>query len=482
MRPLSCSHMRETGDASPFVPPFGVSTSASRGPEPRERKALRRAATVAAAVILVGAGLSFLLHFRSSTAPSLTAPATSGLQYLGFYTGGSTPALAGAPGSQQVQTRVDIEKRVDEIASAIGQKGDHVHTQLGFWVGPIGWDLTDDQLRTLIDDAFAVAEEKDVAVGFHIEDSMFWNNREDLWSDTDNVEWSDWQGTVVPHRIIGWVGDGKPILAPPMCYNSPAIEAEAKRLAQDVIGAQIKQNADHLASEGKSYLFMGVIAGWETRMQDDSHAPRVLYGYCALRNLGYGASNPPADTDLALQGVVKDWLTLWTKGLNDAGLPKEKIFTHISYTPYTDEVAAQLKLQYPDPVPLRDLYRDSDPDVTAFTGYSNPGFSIYGASSLPGLYALLASHGNPPWGISEGTALTLEDAFSGGAGRLSAMEEYLAGVFNHGGVYVDLFGWNTGSGDAFAKATAGASAIAAYRTFLSGGALSKGSPGAHGKR
>jgi hypothetical protein len=43
-----------------------------------------------------------------------------------------------------------------------------------------------------------------------------------------------------------------------------------------------------------------------------------------------------------------------------------------------------------------------------------------------------------------------------------------------GVVFVNLFGWNTRSGDAFAKATTGASAIQAYRKFLSGGTLAEG--------
>jgi hypothetical protein len=96
----------------------------------------------------------------------------------------------------------------------------------------LAFDLTDEQLRKVIRDAFAVAEEKDIAVGFHIDDSMFWNRRRDLWSNPQNIEWSDWDSTTVSHRIIFWAGSGTPILAPPMCYTSPIIEAEATRLAQ----------------------------------------------------------------------------------------------------------------------------------------------------------------------------------------------------------------------------------------------------------
>lgn len=130
----------------------------------------------AVAIVLVGATR------RRAVTPSLP-PA---VQYLGFYAGGSTPEINAAPATPQ--TKAQIEASWAPIINAIGEKGDGMHQQLGFWIGPLGWDLTDPQEKQLIDDAFAVAEEKNVAVGFHIDDSMFWNRRTDLWGDKNNVE------------------------------------------------------------------------------------------------------------------------------------------------------------------------------------------------------------------------------------------------------------------------------------------------------
>jgi hypothetical protein len=393
------------------------------------------------------------------------------IAYLGFHTGVSTPVLAGVNHSQEIHARADIEKQVDNIASAIGYTGDHVRRQLGFWVGPVGWDLTDQQIRQLIDDAFVVAIQKDVAVGFHIEDSMFWNSRQDLWSDKNNVEWSDWQATVVAHRIIGWVADGKPILAPPMCYNSAAIKREAMHIAKDVIGAEINRHLEHLNSIGKGHLFMGVIAGWETRMQDDSD-PAVYYGYCALHNLGYSAFNVPKDTDQLLQGIIADWVTLWAKSLSNAGIPRDKIYTHIaSPAKVPSNLLGHFNI-------LRNLFKDSDPNVTAFNKYSYPGFSVYGANSFSVVHRIISEHGSPRWGVSEGSSISLADAFNGHAsGRIDSMESYLAKVFNHGGAYVNLFGWIAGNRDVFASAAGGSSALAAYRKFLTGQTLSEASVG-----
>ena len=296
---------------------------------------------------------------------------------------------------------------------------------------------------------------------------MFWYNRKDLWSDRNNIEWSDWN-TVVPHRIIGWVLNGRPVLAPPMCYNSPAIKTEATRLARDVIGAEIKRNVDHLNLIRKSYLFAGVIAGWESRLQDDSINPHVDYGYCALHNLGYSASNPPADIDKALEGVVRDWVTRWAAGLEEAGIARNRIYTH-NGTASTEAPPGM-------PNPLRNFYKDAHPQVTAFNDHSYPGFSVFAgtAQGFSPLYKLLAANNNPPWGISEGTAVDLSDVFNGGlralvggaASRIT-MEQYLAAAFNRGAIYVNLFAWDKG-GDAFSRTTTATSSLLAYKKFLKG--------------
>jgi len=410
-----------------------------------------------------------------STSPTLTPSApvtstpasvlanTSSVQYLGFNSAGVGPALvAGASGTPQ--SKAQLEAEWGAIISAIGQKGDGVHAQLGFWVGPLGWDITDAQQKQLIDDAFAVAEEKNVAVGFHIDDSMFWNSRSDLWNNSQNVEWSDWNGTAVPHRIIGWVDNSAPVLAPPMCYNSPAIVKEATRIAISVIGAEIKKNVDYLHSIGKDYLFMGVIAGWETRLQDDS-APPVFDGYCALHNLGYSAANPPADADKTLNGVVANWITLWTKNLSRAGIPIAKIFTHVGTLGCTIPPNLPPGVTLPASFDIQRMScKDADPDQVAFNAYSNPGFTM-GPDGAAQASALLSAHGNLPWGVSEGEAVPT-----------TSMEQYLAGVFNHGGVYMNIFDW-PGPGtprtayDSLAQFVTGASSVAAYQKFLAGQTL-----------
>ena len=300
---------------------------------------------------------------------------------------------------------------------------------------------------------------------------MFWNRRRDLWANKNNIEWIDWQGTTVPHRIIEWVGGGAPVLAPPMCYNSPAIRAEAERLARDVIGRAIKRGIEHLRRVGKSYLYAGVIAGWETRMQDQigQHGEHYYAVYCALHNLGYRAKNPPSNMEGALQEVVRDWIVLWARSLEQAGVPRSSIYTHIAFP------------GYPSPVPaftnqIGDRFKDSVPVDTAFNGYSRPGFSVYGGRKFHELYRVLARHPAKPWAVSEGTNVTLSQNFFGrprAAG--SDMEDYLGRAFNHGAVLVNLYGAFGAQRDSvFARASESPEAIGAYRKFLSGVKLAEG--------
>lgn len=427
------------------------------------------AAIVGAIVILVALGVVAFWFVQTQFLPESpsqppSAEQSSSIQYLLFQVASLAPSPVGTP---SMYDGAQVQKQVDDILAKLGgERGDHVKTQLGYVEGPLSFDATDEEIRKLIRGAFAMAEEKDIAVGFHIDDSMFWAARKDLWSVRDNVEWTDWEGTVVPHRIIGWVANGAhDFLAPPMCYNSPAIIAEVKRRITDVIAPEIVQGVDRLESLNKTHLFAGVIAGWETHIQDEGGIHYGTYGYCALHNLGYSASNPPKDFDTALAGVVNDWIVLWTKGLYDAGIPREKIYTHIAYG--GEQTYGQNTSQ-------RD-FNKQNPHSTAFNDYSYPGFSVYGTGFYPGLYKLLDAHGGGPWGIAEGTAVGLQNAISGGTTGPSEMEQYLAGAFNHGAIYVNIFGWSD-NGSEFENATVGPGAIAAYRKFLEEGVLVEAPP------
>jgi hypothetical protein len=168
---------------------------------------------------------------------------------------------------------------------------------------------------------------------------------------------------------------------------------------------------------------------------------------------------------------VSNWIILWAKSLAAGGVPKTAIFTHIAAP-----TGAPPLFISADKV-LRFAYKDSSANVTAFNPYSYPGFSVHGTGSFTALYRILAAHASTPWAISEGSNVNLGNSFSGGPSASGfTMEQYLGRAFNHGAVFVNLFGWNrVATDDPFAKAATGTEAIAAYKKFLSGEKLEEGS-------
>ena len=178
----------------------------------------------------------------------------------------------------------------------------------------------------------SLALETDVAVGFHIDDSMFWARRKDLWSDPKNVEALDWDGTPCTGRRLDWqTGPGaKPDAAPPqMCFNSKVIQREVQQRSA-LLGKAIQAGVNRLQQRNRPELFAGVIAGWETMIGQDFKTGKYL-GYRALLNRGFSREHPPQDMDLEREKVVQEFIELWTKGLADAGVSPQKIYSHTAF-------------------------------------------------------------------------------------------------------------------------------------------------------
>src|SRR5688500_10575754 len=174
-------------------------------------------------------------------------------------------------------------------------------------------------MEIVVEQAFAVARARGIAVHFSVETHYFWDTRSDLWNafdpdapgydpdNAENVEWSDWDGTLyVPHRYIDW---GVPRrLAPHMCYSAPRVRAEGDRLAR-LLGGAIAAQLATMSPEERRDAFSGVTVGSEPSLDDYTEvdtfappladfmdadgAPRVRLGYCALPHAGYSAASPP---------------------------------------------------------------------------------------------------------------------------------------------------------------------------------------------
>src|SRR5260221_337289 len=200
---------------------------------------------------------------------------------------GKNPQPARFPDKATLRDYIeDIKRRIDAV-------GDQ-HTRLAVMLGHLAFDHGDAETTKFIELGFELALETDVAVGFHIDDSMFWAKRKDLWSDPKNVEALDWDGTPCTGRRLDWqTGPGaKPDAAPPqMCFNSPVIEREVKKRSA-LLGKAIQAGVNQLQQIKRPELFAGVIGGSETMIWQDFKTGKYL-GYRALLNSGFSRERPP---------------------------------------------------------------------------------------------------------------------------------------------------------------------------------------------
>ena len=393
-----------------------------------------------------------------------TSNSTSATQYLSFQVQTGLPGYASQfppePGHFSL-TKAQMQEFVQSLIKAIGATGNPQH-KLTFAIGPLCFDMPDDETRQFIRAAFAVALENDVAVALHLDDSMGWGQRKDLISNPDNIETADWQQIPNTGRRMDW-GRTPIKFAPQMCFNSPAIKAAVKDRAA-LIGAEVKQATDALKAAGKAHLFAGLIAGWETMIGRDFDTDRPL-GYRALSHRGFSESNPPKDADLERVKVVHEFITLWTDSLHAAGIDRDKIFCHIAFTPQG--------LDHKEKAHTTSHF--SPPEV-AFSSSYRPGFSTYPeGNTFKEIQAALAAHDSPGWISAEGTNISPTGMPSG-----LTMETYLGRMFNHGAVMVNVFAWGIG-GEAmrshfFRRAAEDPEPLAAYAKFLRGEPLVETAP------
>ena len=391
-------------------------------------------------------------------------------RYLAFqiFTYGPNPKIAsmgeGKNPLARFPDKATLRDYIEDIKRRIATVGGR-QNRLAVMLGPISFDHGDAETTRFIELGFELALETDVAVGFHIDDSMFWAKRKDLWSDPNNVEALDWDGTPCTGRRLDWqTGPGsKPNAAPPqMCFNSKAILREVRQRST-LLGKAIHAGMNRLQQLKRRELFAGVIAGWETMIGQDFKTGKYL-GYRALLNQGFSREHPPQDMDLEREKVVQAFIEHWTAGLAEAGVPPQKIYSHTAFFPRR---AFQLGAGHETTYSQHNHFA---PPPVSFGNNHRPGFSTYPQPGLfDDIYEEIARHKQAGWASSEGTNLQLG---SGPGQSGMTMETYLAKMFNHGAALVNIFSWGIG-GEAnrnmsFRVVTEGEEALLAYRKFLKG--------------
>jgi hypothetical protein len=244
--------------------------------------------------------------------------------------------------------------------------------RLGFVLGPIAFDNTEEEVRELIATGFDIAQVTGVAVGFHIDDSMFWGRLKEL-NTPENLEWVDWKGTSNTGRRLDW--SSKPLkIMPQLCLNSKDVRSAVSKRAA-LIGGEIAKGVKKLPAARGCDLFLGVIAGWETQIGRDFDTGKYL-GYRALTNAGYSAAGASADLDVARTKIIEEFAGFWAHRLIGAGVPKGKVYSHIAYM---SETMYKLS-RHVNPDAMTAPYLqviNFTPPAAAFCDSAVPGLSTY---------------------------------------------------------------------------------------------------------
>ncbi len=399
----------------------------------------------------------------------------------------------------------EIKQFVHDIINRIGTTGSAAH-KLGFAVGPLALSQSDEEVRELIRESFEIARKNNVAVAFHIDDQMFWASHPILRAHkSEVVEWIDWQKTPCTARRLDW-GPEPARVSPSLCLNHPfVVDAVRKRSA--LIGSEIKREIAGLKAAGKEDLFAGVISGWESRIGNDFDSGKLV-GYHSLVNNGFSSKLSSSQREQELSRILKQFMELWASSLEQAGVPVEKMYSHIAFTgqgladdtnakSHSDANAknhsdanaknhsdanaknhsnsnaknhSDSNVKNDSGPSFAERFGYAVPDV-AFGKYYRPGFSTYPLDdTIEQVRAEVSKRGGGAWISAEGTNV-VPNQVPGESG----METYLAKMFNHNAVIVNIFSWGIG-GEAhkdnfFRRATEGDEALAAYRKFLSGQSL-----------
>lgn len=355
---------------------------------------------------------------------------------------------------------------VARVQREIGPVSLAPNRRLGFMISLSAWRQPRPDVERWLDAAFAAAREHDMAVHVAIETHYFWENRSDLHSNPQNVEWIDWNGTPHPARYLDWGAPER--LAPHMCYESVAIVAEVSRIGTEVIGAALRHQLDLLAAEGRADLLSGVTVTSEpalddyaaldatsplAQLMDADAAPRVELGRCALSHLGYSAAAPPPDMDAALAEVNRRWVERWSCALMESGIPRQRLYTHVAGAAAVEGSSGLAFMHAPLSV--------------AFNRCARPGFTSYAwgplASGLEPVVQAVRAAGESAWG---GTEASL---FVPPRGAVDA-QTYLDWHFGEGATVLVINDGATGDlGALLRAANFSAQAVAAYRRFLEGG-------------
>jgi hypothetical protein len=292
----------------------------------------------------------------------------------------------------------NLEAQLKKLQKTYGPHNFESDTLYAFGMcGPMLLTQSPQEMTDAINLGFDLALQYNIPVYFQIDDvtnytDMFGSGAEKWYEDDDNVEKYGFGEDAL--RAKYWFNWGNWRTTPATaCFNSPKFVAFIKQQIAEGIAPALTERYNELKALGKEYLFAGTAVGWETQIPDYTpvyqgftvedppvdqngiamtEAEMGQTGYRALENLGYTDESLTAEAtkrgiekaDLIreiLTQVQTDYTTMIAKAVNDMGIPRTKIFTHI--------------------VGIRSAYPEAKttqyPEIsTAVNEYSTPGFTM----------------------------------------------------------------------------------------------------------
>lgn len=407
----------------------------------------------------------------------------------------------------------DLPAFVAELKEQFGAQPADAVRHVGFTPGLISsLNLPVETLRSRVNQALDVAEQTGMPVFFHMDDMHFWWQRKDLHSDPECVEWSDFpapgetQGPVIERYWLNW-GSFIVFPAPPPNFESPRFKEDVKQHLAEGMGKPIAERLARWKTAGKGYLFAGIAVGNETETPYDLRPllntpagaepdgqevsqgqPKevkmrrdemVRGGFHALQMRGYTrdkVQSLAAETGKTYDEVISelrhevahDYAEFRSRILNEAGVPRERIYTHF--------VSAMRSFIAKH---MGGIMVDRCPDVKySVNAYSRPGYTLTrNTTDLVDLSAKL-KEAHSTVGKDMGTAWAGVETYctTEQPGRPQTREEYeayLGGLFAHDMCLINVYGWNvpqTGEGSQFSVKKA-PGVIEAIQNWVSGKTL-----------
>ena len=352
----------------------------------------------------------------------------------------------------------DYESVLPELKAEFGAKPPGGSRYVGFGVAFMTLKTPVEELRQQVTRALDSADETGLPVLIKLDDTNF--NPE--YKDPSMVEWTafpkagETRGPLAQHYWLNW---GSWMALPPTPnFESPAFRHYVETQLRDGVLPPLLARLARWKKENRSYLFAGVCVGWETGIPDYRplrNAPVMphdqqrnitmtedergaQFGYASLHARGWtqekvqalatqkGESVEDVTSDLLFQ-VIHDYTAFWAKTVHDAGIPKERIYTHGEAW---ESVPA-------DRLPGEWMRKSSrvPPMWVNVNDYSRPGYTV-GAGQFDSevLVKLLGADGvHDGWGGVE--------AYVRGVESEDAFEGYLGQLFASGARLVDIFGW-----------------------------------------